>query len=95
MPSKPTVFAVDEYESQEFDAVLVQENAVVCLNADPPHVRIIPMDKVNHVDADPELLLGEAEIPESFYGGAEYGFADPEEFDELREHREALDREEY
>ncbi|EFW91556.1 hypothetical protein ZOD2009_13371 [Haladaptatus paucihalophilus DX253] len=91
----PTVFAVDEYEAQEYDAVLVQENAVVCLNADPGLVRVIPFQKVNHVDADPELHLSSSEVPDSFFGGAEYAFVDVSKFDRIERHLEDIEREQY
>jgi len=93
-PRRPTVFEVDEYEAQEFDGVLVQENAVVCLDAGE-NVRVVPMDKVNHVDADPDLLLTGSEVPDSFFGGAEYAFVDVSKFDRLQEHLEDLQRENY
>ncbi len=91
----PTVFAVDEYEAQEYDAVLVQENAVVCLNADPPLARVIPFQKVNHVDSDPELLLSDSEVPDSFFGGAEYAFVDATKFERIQRHLEDIDKEQY
>ncbi|MGA9400078.1 hypothetical protein [Haladaptatus sp.] len=91
----PTVFAVDEYEAQEYDAVLVQENAVVCLNADPPLARVIPFQKVNHVDSDPELLLTDSEVPDSFFGGAEYGFVEVDKFERIQRHLEDIDKEQY
>ena len=92
--SRPTVFAVDEYESMAFDAVLVRERTVVCLDG-TDSVRVIPLDKVNHVDADPDLMLVEREIPESFYGGGDYGFVVLDEYPDLREHLEDLEAEEY
>ncbi|KZN22730.1 hypothetical protein A4G99_18485 [Haladaptatus sp. R4] len=91
----PTVFAVDEYEAQEYDAVLVQENAVVCINADPPLARVIPFQKVNHVDSDPELLLTDSEVPDSFFGGAEYAFVEVDKFDRIQRHLEDIDKEQY
>ena len=91
---RPTVFAVDEYDSLEFDAVLVRERTVVCLDG-TDSARVIPLDKVNHVDADPDLLLVERELPESFYGGGEYGFVDLDIYPEVERHLEELDAEEY
>ncbi|WP_433634544.1 hypothetical protein [Halomicrococcus sp. NG-SE-24] len=91
---RPTVFAVDEYEAQQFDGVLIQDDAVVCLDAGE-RARVIPMDKVNHIDADPDLLLTGAEVPDSFFGGAEYAFVDPSKFDRLQEHLDAIERENY
>ncbi|MFH5843364.1 hypothetical protein [Haladaptatus sp. DYF46] len=91
----PTVFAVDEYEAQEYDAVLVQENAVVCLNADPGLARVIPFQKVNHVDSDPELHLSDSEVPDSFFGGAEYAFVEVSKFPRIQRHLEDLEKEQY
>ncbi|WP_137286242.1 hypothetical protein [Halorussus salinisoli] len=93
-PSRPTVFTVDEYDALEFDAVLVRERSVVCLDGTET-ARVVPLDKVNHVDADPETMLVERELPESFYGGGEYGFVDLDEYPELEQHLEELDAEEY
>lgn len=93
-PTRPTVFAVDEYDSLEFDAVLVRESAVICLEG-TEKLRVIPMDKVNHIDADPDTMLVEREIPDTFYGGGEYGFVDVEQYPELQEHLEALEAETY
>ncbi|MFC7078871.1 hypothetical protein [Halorussus caseinilyticus] len=93
-PSRPTVFTVDEYDALEFDAVLVRERSVVCLDGTET-VRVVPLNKVNHVDADPETMLVERELPESFYGGGEYGFVDLDEYPELEQHLEELDAEEY
>lgn len=92
--TRPTVFAVDEYDALEFDAVLVRENAVVCLDG-TDELRVIPMQKVNHVDADPETMLVEREIPDTFYGGGEYGFVDVDQYPELQQHLDDLAAEEY
>ncbi|WP_132058711.1 hypothetical protein [Halorussus amylolyticus] len=92
--SRPTVFAVDEYDALEFDAVLVRENAVVCLDG-TDELRVIPMEKVNHIDADPDSMLVEREIPETFYGGGEYGFVDIDEYPELQHHLDDLEAEQY
>lgn len=94
-PGKPTVYAVDEYDSQEFDAVLVQERTIVCLRTNPSLVRVIPLDKVNHIDSDPDLTLEEHEIPESFFGGGEYGFVAVEKFPAIEAHLEDIDKQEY
>ncbi|WP_128478871.1 hypothetical protein [Halorussus pelagicus] len=92
--SHPTVFTVDEYDALEFDAVLVRERTVVCLDGDET-ARVVPLGKLNHVDADPETMLVERELPESFYGGGQYGFVRVEEYPELEQHLEQLDAEEY
>ncbi|WP_158059149.1 hypothetical protein [Halorussus halophilus] len=91
---RPTVFAVDEYDALEFDAVLVRDRTVVCLDG-TDSVRAIPLDKVNHIDADPDTMLVEREIPESFYGGGEYGFVDLDTYPQVEQHLEELDAEEY
>ncbi len=90
-----TLFTTSEYEPQAFDAVLFRDTLVVCVRADDELVRLVPLDKVNHVDGDAEDILVETEIPESFYGGAEYGFADIEQFPDLQAHLEDLQGETY
>lgn len=94
MGTELTVYAVGEYEPLEFDAVLFQENAIVCLVADE-RASVFPLDKVNHVDADPDLLLAGAEIPDAFFGGGEYGFVRVERFPQLERHLDEIEREEY
>lgn len=95
MASHPlTVYAVGEYEPLEFDAVLVQERTIVCLRGGE-QASVFPLDKVNHVDADPDLMLAGAEIPDSFFGGAEYGFVDVEQFPVIQRHLTEIEREEY
>jgi hypothetical protein len=93
-PTKPRVFTVDEYDALEFDAVLVRERAVVCLDC-TEEARVVPLDKVNHVDADPETMLVERELPDTFYGGGEYGFVNLDEYPELEQHLEELEAEQY
>lgn len=93
-PSRPTVYAVDEYDPLEFDAVLVREDAVVCLDG-TDSVRVVPMEKVNHVEADPDSMLVERELPETFYGGGEYGFVDLGEYPDLEQHLEEIEAEQY
>ncbi|WP_435181937.1 hypothetical protein [Halorussus sp. AFM4] len=93
-PSRPTVYTVDEYDALEFDAVLFREQSIVCLDA-TDEVRVVPLNKVNHVDADPETMLVERELPESFYGGGDYGFVRLEEYPELQQHLEDLEAEQY
>ncbi|AQL41814.1 hypothetical protein BV210_03380 [Halorientalis sp. IM1011] len=90
-----TLFTTSEYEPQAFDAVLFRETLVVCVQADEESVRLVPLDKVNHVDGDADDVLVDTEIPESFYGGAEYGLADVEAFPDLQTHLEDLEGEEY
>ncbi|WP_424019576.1 hypothetical protein ACOZ4N_08930 [Halorientalis pallida] len=90
-----TLFTTSEYEPQAFDAVLFRDRLVVCVHADEDSVRLVPLDKVNHVDGDAEDVLVETEIPESFYGGAEYGFADVEQFPDLQAHLEDIESEAY
>lgn len=92
-----TLFTTSEYEPQTFDAVLVRGDVVVCVRLDDGDdlVRLVPIDKVNQVDGDPETLLVDTEIPESFYGGGDYGFADASQFPALREHLETIQSEAY
>lgn len=94
-PDRPTVSAVDEYEPQQFDAVLVQDETIVGLDADPGLVTVIPLEHVNRVDGDPAQVLTGPEIPESFYGGARYAFIDVSKFPRIAEHLEAIERERY
>lgn len=93
-PDRPTVYAVDEYDPLTFDAVLVRGQTVLCLDGTDT-ARVIPLDKVNHVEADPETMLVERELPDTFYGGGEYGFVDLDEYDELQQHLEELEAEQY
>lgn len=98
-----SVLSKDEYKAQTFDAVLVRDNTVVCVANDVDSgddfehrdgvVRTIPLSNVNHVDADPDLLLSGTELPDWFYGGGNYGFVLVEEFPEVEEHLEDLQRE--
>jgi len=90
-----TLATTAEYEAREFDAVLVREPLVVCVRADEDDMRLVPMDKVNHVDGDADDLLVDTQIPESFYGGADYGFVDVDRFPEIEEHLEELTGETY
>lgn len=90
-----TLFTTAEYEAQEFDAVLLRDDIVVCVRANEANMRLVPMDKVNHIDGDADKLLTDTEIPESFYGGAECGFVDAEQFPEIEEHLAALSSEDY
>lgn len=99
-----TVLSTDEYKAQPFDAVLVRENTVVCVARDGDSdddttadrdglVRVIPLQNLTNVDADPDLLLSGAELPDWFYGGGQYGFVEVEEFPEVEEHLSDLQRE--
>lgn len=90
-----TLFTAAEYEPQEFDAVLLRDPVAVCVRAETDEVRLVPVDKVNHVDGDAEHLLVDAEIPESFYGGSNYGFVDTEQFPEIQRHLAELTDETY
>lgn len=90
-----TLFTTAEYEAQSFDAVLFRDELVVCVRVDEDLVRVVPLDKVNHVDADADLLLVDTEIPESFYGGADYGFVDTDQFPDIQTHLEDLSGETY
>jgi hypothetical protein len=57
--------------------------------------RVIPLDKVNHVDGDPRMLLSGPEIPDSFYGGGICGYIDTSEYPEIEAHLAEIEREEY
>lgn len=88
-----TVLAEDEYDSQSYDAVLVQDRTTVCVDADDGRVRVIPLSKVNHVDAPDRTFVTGTELPEWFYGGGRYGFVDAAAFEEFEQHLEELERE--
>lgn len=93
-----TLFTTSEYEAQTFDAVLIRDEVAMCIRAGDDgedRVRLVPLDKVNHVDGDAATLLSDTEIPESFYGGGNYGFAAVSRFPDLQEHLETLEGEEY
>ena len=92
--SRPTVYTVDEYDPLEFDAVLIRDNTVICLDGTET-VRTVPMDKVNHVDADPDTMVVERELPDTFYGGGKYGFVQLDAYPELERHLEELEAEQY
>jgi len=91
-----SVLTQDAYDPMTFDAVLVREETVVCLH---PHLesvdeeevalerndaRVVPLANVIHVDGDPETMVPGEKISEDFFGGAEYGFVDFEQFPEAR-----------
>jgi hypothetical protein len=91
-----SVLTQDAYDPMTFDAVLVREETVVCLQ---PHLdsvdedeialegddaRIVPLGNVIHVDGDPEMMVPGEAITEDFFGGAEYGFIDFERFPDAR-----------
>jgi hypothetical protein len=90
-----TLFTTSEYEAQSFDAILFREGSVVCVQADPGDVRVVPLDKVNHVDGDADSMLVDTQIPDSFYGGADLAFVDRAEFPEIETHLEDIRGEEY
>lgn len=90
-----TLFTTAEYEPQEFDAVLVRNEIVVCVRADDDSMRLVPLDKVNRIDSNSEHLLVDTQIPESFYGGSDYGFVDIDQFPDLQTHLEELTGETY
>lgn len=90
-----TLFTTSEYEAQAFDAVLVRDQLVVCVQAETDELRLVPLDKVNHIDGDAAKFLADTEIPDTFYGGADRGFVDTEQFPEIETHLADLDREEY
>lgn len=99
------VLADDQYSPQSYDAVLVKGRTVLCLRgadgddgddeeAPPrPLARVLPLEKLHHVDAPPELMVQGREVPESFHGGCEYGFVDTEQFPDLVDREEEIDRE--
>lgn len=88
-----TVLSEDEYDAQAYHAVLVQGRTTVCVDADDDRVRMIPLAKVNHVDAPDGTFVTGTELPEWFYGGGRYGFVEDGVFPELEQHREDLERE--
>jgi hypothetical protein len=85
----------DEYEAHEFDAVLKREDVVVCVTAADEEVSIVPLSKVSYIDGDGDAMLVDAELPDSFYGGGTIGFVDREQFPEIENHLDQLEREDY
>lgn len=88
-----TVLATDEYEPTEYDAAMVREEVVVCVDADEGTVRLIPLANVVSVEGDADDHLQGTELPGWFHGGGTYGLVDLEQFPDLREHVADLDRE--
>jgi hypothetical protein len=88
-----TVLATDEYEPTEYDAALVRERTVLCLDADAETVRLVPLDNVVSVEGDAGDHLHGPELPGWFHGGGEYGLVDLDAFPALAEHVADLDRE--
>lgn len=84
-----SVLSEDEYKAQEFDAVLVREQSVVCVG--DGGLRMIPLSKVNHVAADEDALVTGSQLPEWFHGGGEYAFVDLDAFPDLADHLEEAD----
>jgi hypothetical protein len=86
-----SVLTQDAYDPTTFEAVLVREETVVCLDPedaddDAPsgNVRIVPIDNVIHVDANHEEMVAGDEVAEGFYGGCEYAFLDFEAYPKAR-----------
>lgn len=93
-----TVLSTDEYQAQEYDAVLLRERTVVCIaladgEGSDDRLRVIPLEKINHIDAAPETMLAGRDIPETFHGGGECGFVELEKFPDLQAHLEEVERE--
>jgi hypothetical protein len=72
------VLSAEEYQAQEYDAVLVRDDVVVCLRPDEDLCRVVPLERVHHVDGDPDQFV--ENVPEDFHGGGEFGFVDAETF---------------
>lgn len=87
-----TVLATDEYEPTEYDAALVRESVVVCLDATAETVRLVPLSNVVSVEGEADHHLTGAELPGWFHGGGQYGLVDLEQFPDLRAHVDGLDR---
>lgn len=87
-----SVLAVDEYEPTEYDAAVVRDGVLVCVATADDTVRLVPLENVVSVEGDAESLLTGAELPGWFYGGGTQGLADLEQFPDLRDHVEGLDR---
>lgn len=88
-----TVLATDEYEPTEYDAALVRESVVVCVDATAASVRLIPLDTVVSVEGDADDHLQGPELPGWFHGGGQHGLVDLEQFPDLADHVEGLEHE--
>ncbi len=86
------VLAVDEYEPTEYDAALLRDDVVVCVDADAETVRLVPLANVVSVEGDADDHRTGAELPGWFHGGGDDGFVDLDEFPELAAHVADLDR---
>ena len=86
----PTVYT--DTDDLACDAALVQDRTACCVDADRGRATVIPLDRVERIDADADLLVIPPELPEWFFGGGEYGFVTVERFPDLQRHREDLDR---
>jgi hypothetical protein len=53
---------------------------------------VVPIARVERIDADADLLVIPPELPEWFFGGGEYGFVEVTGFPDLKRHLEDLDR---
>lgn len=89
----PTVYTDDD--DVTCDAALVQVRTVCCVNTDAGRATVVPLDRVERVDADPDLLFTPPELPEWFFGGGRYGFVDIDRFPSIQRHLEDLSREKY
>ncbi|MGM0591434.1 MAG: hypothetical protein ACQETI_07365 [Halobacteriota archaeon] len=78
---------------ETYDAVIVKNRTVVCLRSDTNLARVLPLDEVESIDADADLVL--TDIPESFFGGAEFGFVEVDRFPAIQRHLDELAQEVY
>ncbi len=87
-----SVLAVEEYEPTEYDAALLRDEVVVCVDAGDGAVRLLPLGNVVSVEGDADDHLTGAELPGWFHGGGTDGIVDLEQFPDLAAHVEDLDR---
>ncbi len=87
-----TVLAVDEYEPTEYDAALLRDEVVVCVDADAGTVRLVPLANLVSVEGEADAHLSGAELPGWFHGGGHDGIVDVEQFPDLADHLSEMDR---
>jgi hypothetical protein len=89
----PTVYT--DTDDVTCDAALVQDRTICCVNTAADRASVVPIARVERIDADPDLLVTPPELPEWFFGGGRYGFVNVDRFPSLQRHLEDLSSEKY